>query len=432
MTFRSEAVRELWDEVGALSHPQYPFLSPCYSPNSYMPTCDFTTFVAKALLSKDIDAIYELWGFLLHQDELLELALKATVPQGVAVSPETDAELRATYLLTTRMSYDNSAACTGAAVAATILSTQSAEISNQGIDTIRTCLAKELNDLKRSEWAELDVEEKLEESFSALNQGTKGCDNFAVLMASVPPMVRITFAHAIKHDKSDLYNARLNFGNSYGERVYGCSEIIGQSIANSLKILCPPDVNEIGVGSKVTKAALMSGLVEHNVQFKKSATRDELIAIAQSVPGLLQSVQDKCDPDILVIRKDLATEAKIWAKRNNQLYWLATSLLTAMGRTTNTNIPPTTLTDLLNNQLQMANGLRKHREYQASSFRNDAARKRVEKEIYEAAIKVGWNTSKKVSAKTLKHGHDDPFMFVLLIVVIVFVLFVAILLAKLT
>lgn len=49
---------KLWDEVGHLSHSEYKFLLPGYSPNSRVPCADFTPFLVERLRKKDVASVY--------------------------------------------------------------------------------------------------------------------------------------------------------------------------------------------------------------------------------------------------------------------------------------------------------------------------------------------------------------------------------------
>ena len=336
MTFKTDGMRALWEEVGDLSHPDYPFLDRNYSPSSCMPVCDLTPYVADFILQNDWAALNELWSYIGRSDKTINPSILADIPDGLGLTEYARAELCAAYLLTSRISHDNGVAFVGGDVVSTILSTRDVDVDSACSAHWQSFLRCELEDMKSRDWPELDIEEKVNDSWTALLQGTDRCENFANFMKGIPPMVRITFADAIRSAQSNppydsLYNKHLHFGNGYGHRVYGCSETIGRAYAQALDILRHPCVEEIGITSKVTKSVLLQALTAHGINPPKNTKRENLIRLAEDVPGLLQHIQDQCEPDLLVIRSDLQAESKVWADRTKRLIWLSSSLLAYMG-----------------------------------------------------------------------------------------------------
>ena len=360
--FKTDALNSLWMEVGDLSHPDYPFLDRNYSPASLMPVCDLTPYVTGMLLSGDSAALSELWSYIAHWDTLLELAMGVKAPKEMGLSEYASAELQATFLLTARISLNNGAAFVGADVAASILSTRDISLPGEFLSVLLSFLETELSHTKRYDCPELDINEKMEESLTALKQGTSGCETIAAYMKQVPPMVRITFSDVLNSGSTDCYSRHFHFGNGYDHRAYGCSREIGQQFATALGILEVPDVNQTGVSSSVTKPALISALSKQGIQVSKKNTRAELIRIASAVPGLLQEVQNDCDPDLLVLRQELAIEGREWAKRTKSLYWVSKALLAYMGMRKIGKRFPTTFSSVLDTFRDMAVGLQQHRE----------------------------------------------------------------------
>jgi hypothetical protein len=54
------ALGDLWTKVAHLSHSQYPFLHPTYSPGSRVPCADFTPFIVDRLRNHDMTSIQQL------------------------------------------------------------------------------------------------------------------------------------------------------------------------------------------------------------------------------------------------------------------------------------------------------------------------------------------------------------------------------------
>lgn len=334
MRFKTAGLNALWGEVGNLSHPDCPFLDRHYSPSTRMPVCDLTPYVTDFLMADDLESLTELWHYIGHTYESLKLALMANLPGGLQLSDYANHELRASYLLTVRMANDNGAAFVGSKVVSTILSTRNVEVSGRLEDELNAFIYRELETLKKNGEPEIDTDKTLEDTWSALRQGTIGCENFSGIMKQVPPMVRISFANAIRDMQSpyrSFYNNRFHFGNGYGDRVYGCSEIIGREYAKSLGILNHPRVEETGVSAKVTKDEIIRALNGNGIRSAKSSSRRHLLDLATNVPGLLQNLQDINDPDFLVIRPDSWDEARVWADRTKRLIWLSAALISAMG-----------------------------------------------------------------------------------------------------
>src|SRR5438046_332977 len=71
--FRSSALAQLWNEVGRISHPDYPFLDPLYSPGSLMPAADFSPWVAARIALGDWDSILEMLHFIGTDDQVTAL-----------------------------------------------------------------------------------------------------------------------------------------------------------------------------------------------------------------------------------------------------------------------------------------------------------------------------------------------------------------------
>ena len=56
----SAPISTFWQRVRHLSHPEYPFLDPVYSPRSCVPCADFTAFIADRLRNDDVASVCDL------------------------------------------------------------------------------------------------------------------------------------------------------------------------------------------------------------------------------------------------------------------------------------------------------------------------------------------------------------------------------------
>ena len=171
---------------------------------------------------------------------------------------------------------------------------------------------------------------------AALKEGISSCASFAGLMKQIPPMVRIAIANLIcrglgESEGNSFWNRRIHYSLGYGERAYGCSEEVGRSYGDALEIFQTADVEGMPLPSSITKAVLVEGLTSHGVAVRKSAKRDELVELARAIPGLLQELFAKCEPDVVVVRSEYADEALCWSRRYRALTCLGRALLTCMG-----------------------------------------------------------------------------------------------------
>src|SRR6266496_3517210 len=73
LRFRSSALAHVWGEVSSISHPDYPFLDPLYSPGSLMPAADFSPWVGARIALGDWDSILELLRFIGTDDQVTAL-----------------------------------------------------------------------------------------------------------------------------------------------------------------------------------------------------------------------------------------------------------------------------------------------------------------------------------------------------------------------
>lgn len=341
MKVHSAILNSLVEDVGALFHPEHPFLDRAYSPSTLMPACDLTPYVAEMLEVDDIDGIKELWSYISVDSSftLLNDIMSVKVPVGLDISDAAVAEIKAAYILSSRMAtLHHGAAFVGGCVVASTLSTREVRLTPELEADICRNLEVLINRfIEDGSWGRTQTAaEEIELGLAALKEGISSCVSFAGLMKQIPPMVRIAIANLIcqglcESEGNSFWNRRIHYSLGYGERAYGCSEEVGRSYGDALEIFQSAEVEGMPLPSSITKTVLAEGLAPHGVAVRKSAKRDELVELARAIPGLLQELFAKCEPDVVVVRPEYADEAICWGRRYRALTCLGQALLTCMG-----------------------------------------------------------------------------------------------------
>ncbi|MBQ6339180.1 MAG: hypothetical protein IJI36_08555 [Kiritimatiellae bacterium] len=328
----------------------------------------------------DIDGIKELWPYISSDSSLTLLndILSVKVPDGLDVSDAAAAEIKAAYILSSRMAtLHDGAAFVGGCVVASTLSTREVHLTSELEEDICRSLEVLINRyLEDGTWGRTETAaEEINSGLSALNEGISSCASFAGLMKQIPPMVRIAIADLICHSLRDaqdssLWNRRIHYSLGYGERAYGCSEEVGRSYGEALEIFQVADMGKT-LPSSLTKAMLAEGLASYGVTVKKSAKRHELVELARTIPGLVQELFAKCEPDVVVVRPEYADEAVCWSRRYHALTYVGQAVLTCMGAThlRGDNLSVMTLDDDLRTRSQMvANAARINAQDESSVY----------------------------------------------------------------
>lgn len=223
--FKTQTMCDLYEEIGALSDAEHPFLDPRFPSNSFTPICDMTPYVTEFLVHGDLDSVRELWGYLAGANGMhaFEQALAMPPPVGIEISTSGICEIRAALILGQRPHLRRQGAAFAAAlVAATALSTRKAGIAR----VLRFEVTKNLS------------AEDAETAFAALERGTESCATFAGTMKQLPPMVRVAISNAIRDAEPAEPGAPLKlrtipYSLGAGERAWGCSADIGHSLEES-------------------------------------------------------------------------------------------------------------------------------------------------------------------------------------------------------
>ena len=361
--FKTPEVRNLAIEYKGEYHKEYPFLDSRYSPGSRMPFTDLTLYVSEWIGDGKTDALYELWKYIgdFRGEVAMREALRMSIPEGIEISDFARNEILAIYALTLRahLAVDH-ADYPGAAMMATTFSTRNVLLSSELKKALQALVKHEFTSRNQeSDVCNYDVNAETKAVLDALEQGVSGCEKFAAIMKTIPPTVRVAISDSMRDTRTDdsLWNRRIHYSLGYGERAYGCSEKLNRECAVSLGILEPVNPSTFGIPTTVTKAMITNGLLRSGVPFKKTAKRDDLLRLADTVPGLVAELLNTAEPDLMVIKSEYAQEARTWARRNQALFPFALAFMAYMGlERIKQPTRRSTLRKVLDNQAAMVSG----------------------------------------------------------------------------
>lgn len=361
--FRTPEVRNLAIEYKGEYHTEYPFLDSQYSPGSHMPFTDLTLYVSEWIGDGKKDALYELWKYIgdFRGEVAMREALRMSIPEGIEISAFARNEILAIYALTLRahLAVDH-ADYPGAAMMATTFSTRNVLLSSKLKTVLQALIRHEFTSRNQeSDVYNYNVNDETKAVLDALEQGVSGCEKFAAIMKTVPPTVRVAISDSMRDTRTDdsLWNRRIHYSLGYGERAYGCSGKLNRECAVSLGILEPVNPSTFGIPTTVTKVMIADGLLRSGVSFKKTAKRDDLLRLADTVPGLVAELVNTAEPDLMVIKSEYAREARTWARRNQALFPFALAFMAYMGlERIKQPTRRSTLRKVLDNQAAMVSG----------------------------------------------------------------------------
>lgn len=312
-------VADFYNSIRQWCHPEFPFLDSQYSPGSYMPAVDMTIFVAQCIANNKNDAIMDLMSYLTPASDssrkLLADALLKRIPDWILLSVSAREELQAIHLLLVRMSCTsiNYSERTAGMVAATTLASQQLSVSDGHYDTLLKYTKTEAKELGG------DAESALMTAMSPLGVEV-ACAN---KIKSAVPMARLVVADYVARDWGV---GKLRPCLYYGERMYGCG---GQDNINNIERLGffdqPNDAMK--PSSEITKEHLRESLEQSGLTVKKSASRQQMIEIAQTIPGLMASLITKITPEQKGLRPEHEESVRAWARRVKTIEPVALALL---------------------------------------------------------------------------------------------------------
>ena len=282
-SFQTQEVSKFYDSIRQWSHPEYPFLDAQYAPGSYAPAVDMTPFVTDCLMNGQYGAIGELWSFLTCRTEaslhLLQKAIKSKVPDWLCLSSTAKHELKAINLLCLRAAFTSNQEVghIGAIMAATVIGSRQLAFlpayKEQMLRLTESETSKETVVGSLYGVAE-GAKIALETAMSPLAAAEPCTDK----LKSISPMARLVVADYVTRG----WGQGLRFCLYYGERMYGCGVQHNQMYVDWLDFFAPPDDNT-DPPAAVTKDVLRSGLEQHGLVSKKTASRKEMICMARTL-----------------------------------------------------------------------------------------------------------------------------------------------------
>lgn len=332
-TFKTAAVSTLYNQVQPWSHPEYPFLDPEYSPGGYYPVVDFTSIVAGWIATGQTDAISELWGFLTNNGpgeiDLLRRGLAAQVDTRWALDAGSAAELRAIHLLGLRMALqDSSMNKSGTA------HTTKELFASRLASTIWKPPTELLETLRDNAAIQADVEDGPHKRKRKMQQAEDGIielmrdvapelENVGAWMVNIPPMSRLVVEDFFLRDWSV---GSLRPTLYYGERQYGCGVAWNLHFVQWLGCFAEPtDLDDLPSG--VTIAALSEALRGVGIDFKKSAKRTELEALARKESGMISALIKRYAPEKVKTKPEWKDALLEWVSRCQKLRCIAGAML---------------------------------------------------------------------------------------------------------
>ena len=327
--FRTPEVTDLYEEVRGWDHPEHPFLDPSYSPGSYAPAADFTSYVAQWLAADRVEAVQELWSYLAPDYEaskaLLRKALRARRPASVTIADWQWHELRAIHLLILRSALIHNAqggAYVLGKLAAVVVALEPISVSADGELRLVRAARSEVRDNSpcdgawgRAGAAQFSVEKA---------QTPLGIESSVVAsLKMVSPMTRLVVHDYCTRSWSE---GMFRFGLYYDERMYGCSTPWNQHFINWLGFF-EPSKDDSRVPAAVTKDVLRAALADQGVQSKKAETRESLLEKARQMPGMVLGLIQQARPGQQQLREEWKNPVREWAHRVSAVEAAATGLV---------------------------------------------------------------------------------------------------------
>ena len=315
-TFRTMKIAELYEAVKHKCHEEYPFQF------RHRPCEDMTEFVMDCLAHSRSESIFELWSYIRGRGQyelLLEQGLRVDPPSWLEISERARLELKAIYLLTMRMENTTHALFTASDFASTVIASRDMRIDPCARDGLVKSISSErdffVNISKKKAVA---INDALDVAQSPLGDA----EPCALKMKTIPPMPRYIVADYVNGN----YSNRLRYDFDWD---YGIGDESGKRHIGSLGFFTIPE-DDTALLTPITKEALSDALTKNGVSFKKSDKKDDLIAKARGVPGLVPSLIDEYAPDKKVLSPDWEVSVKAWAGRVKDVRLVAIGIIKAM------------------------------------------------------------------------------------------------------
>jgi hypothetical protein len=354
-TFKTPEVANLYEEILPWCHEEYPFLDRNYSPASNMPAIDFTPQVATWLAEGREEAIAELWSYLTYSNDACSIALKSALrcqlPHWIKLSESARHELHAICILTLRAAMCSNLRNPSAVsswLAATTLGSRHLDLApdyDRGDWTAEMSRATKTVVLAPPYSGELlkAIESEMTEnsflgSIHGKQKGAKialdtamsemGTSEMAAeKLKSIPPMARYVVYDCIYREWAV---GTLRFDLYYEHRSYGCGREPNRQYIDWLGFFATPN-DEADPPAAVTKQLLLAAFEQCGVKCRKSASRNEMVDLARTVPNLVSSLILQHCPEQRSVLPEWKESLNSWALRVRYVESVGAALLKILG-----------------------------------------------------------------------------------------------------
>ena len=335
VAFGTDALRELWIQAQPISHKDYPFLDPLYSPGSLMPCMDVSLWMAGCLVSNDWRAIEELLEIVTYRHTLtaLKKTFRTYTYRGLIDGPQglLD-ELRAIAILVFRIPES------GHKDSRTMLH---AELISQSIASQDFSLNEsQLEHLQRGANLMIRRQNKeMEEAGSNFTRETVKIEELRLVrrheatefgrrIAHKPVTFRACLAYSLDRGSPASSLIRPQLQGHHGLRQFGLSDHINRECFSD-PTLFVPTADLSALANRLKKEELLTIGANSGVDLKKSWKKDAMIgALLESEPAAAH-IKQFASRDLLEIHPDMRDSFEAWRKDVNRLKDLALCLATA-------------------------------------------------------------------------------------------------------
>jgi hypothetical protein len=281
--FRSSAVATLYSEIASISHPDHPFLDKSYSPASYMPAADFTSWIATRRKRHDAAAIEELLGYLAYSTQAQAVTkTMAGFDPSRFIRGDGDLldELWAVMFLGYRyveMGQESNRTALLRQVFTHSLACWPFELVEDAIPYLIEGANKFIRKQNRAMKDVRSPEPDIDSAY--LNALTvPPVSSFGEELRRYPVTFRAIIAYSIERGSPVIGCIRPQLGGHYGLRQFGLSAELNQRYFASSGSFHPPD-DLRALASRMKKEELQEIATLSGILFRKSGKKDELVAL---------------------------------------------------------------------------------------------------------------------------------------------------------
>ena len=300
----SAPISTFWQRVRHLSHPEYPFLDPVYSPRSCVPCADFTAFIADRLRNDDVASVCDLVQLVMTEclgigtgsgwveqaikemyANIGELARLDLSPYCHANNPNFEWELKSMFVMWPREKERR-----GYLLANGRFSLLSSAMCcydihwSKRVSELRERANRFIieNRVDAPHWVDYPLCSEAETKFPEVNE------HVVSVIATLPPLSRVQLlAFAARG------NASLTRNITFNMRGLGINPI--ETVASLLACgLCEPTMDIEALARVFSKAELFAVMEQESVQYRKSWTKRQLLnTLAKLAPDLVTRISNQ-------------------------------------------------------------------------------------------------------------------------------------------